>query len=126
VQLILNLYKIFQPSFFTKSKGSGLELAISQKIMEPHQGEISIESHPNQGTRVTLFLKQGLSVKNQTLVNNCYTQKSISIPKTFHLQTISAFFHRPLIMRPSGKLCRSRVPYRAWAHHYRAVLAYGP
>ncbi len=48
--------KIFQPFFSTKSKGSGLGLAISQKIMEAHQGEIRIESYPNQGTRVTLFL----------------------------------------------------------------------
>jgi PAS domain S-box-containing protein len=48
--------KIFHPFFSTKSKGSGLGLAISQKIMEAHQGEISIESHPDQGTRVTLFL----------------------------------------------------------------------
>jgi PAS domain S-box-containing protein len=56
--------KIFQPFFSTKSKGSGLGLAISQKIMEAHQGEISIESHPNQGTRVTLFLKPGSSVTN--------------------------------------------------------------
>jgi PAS domain S-box-containing protein len=52
------LDKIFQPFFSTKSKGSGLGLAISQKIMEAHQGEISIESHPNQGTRVTLFLSR--------------------------------------------------------------------
>jgi PAS domain S-box-containing protein len=51
------LDKIFQPFFSTKSKGSGLGLAISQKIMEAHQGEISIESHPNQGTRVKLSLK---------------------------------------------------------------------
>jgi PAS domain S-box-containing protein len=51
------LDKIFHPFFSTKPKGSGLGLAISQKIMEAHQGEISIDSHPNQGTRVTLFLR---------------------------------------------------------------------
>jgi PAS domain S-box-containing protein len=50
------LDKIFHPFFSTKSKGSGLGLAISQKIMEAHQGEITIDSHPDQGTRVTLFL----------------------------------------------------------------------
>jgi two-component system NtrC family sensor kinase len=48
--------KIFQPFFSTKPKGSGLGLAISQKIMEAHQGEISIESEPHRGTRVTCFL----------------------------------------------------------------------
>ena len=50
--------KIFQPFFSTKAKGSGLGLAISQKIMEAHQGKITLESEPDKGTRVTLFLNQ--------------------------------------------------------------------
>jgi PAS domain S-box-containing protein len=49
--------KIFQPFYSSKPKGSGLGLAISQKIMAAHQGEITIESEPHQGTRVTLSLK---------------------------------------------------------------------
>ena len=48
--------KIYQPFFSTKSKGSGLGLAISQKIIEAHRGEITIETEPNKGSRVTLFL----------------------------------------------------------------------
>jgi PAS domain S-box-containing protein len=50
--------KIFHPFFSTKAKGSGLGLAISQKIMEAHQGKITLESQPGQGSRVTLFLNQ--------------------------------------------------------------------
>jgi PAS domain S-box-containing protein len=53
--------KIFQPFFSSKAKGSGLGLAISQKIMEAHQGEITIASEPQKGTRVTLFLPAGPS-----------------------------------------------------------------
>jgi PAS domain S-box-containing protein len=49
--------KIFQPFFSSKPKGSGLGLAISQKIIEAHQGEITIDSEPHQGTRVTIFLR---------------------------------------------------------------------
>ncbi len=49
--------KIFQPFFSSKPKGSGLGLAISQKIIEAHQGEIAIDSEPEKGTRVTIFLK---------------------------------------------------------------------
>lgn len=48
--------KIFQPFFSSKPKGTGLGLAISQKIVEAHQGEIAIESEPQKGTRVTIFL----------------------------------------------------------------------
>jgi len=50
--------KIFQPFFSSKPKGSGLGLAISQKIIEAHQGEIAIESEPQKGTRVTVYLKE--------------------------------------------------------------------
>jgi two-component system NtrC family sensor kinase len=53
-----SLEKIFRPFFSTKVKGSGLGLAISQKIMEAHQGKITIESTPGEGSRVTLFLKR--------------------------------------------------------------------
>jgi len=49
--------KIFQPFYSSKPKGSGLGLAISQKIMAAHQGEITIESEPHQGARVTLSFK---------------------------------------------------------------------
>ena len=54
-----SLDKIFQPFFSSKPKGSGLGLAISQKIIEAHQGEISIESEPQKGTRVNIFLRAG-------------------------------------------------------------------
>jgi signal transduction histidine kinase len=36
--------------------GSGLGLAISKKLMELHGGEISIDSHPGRGTRVSLHM----------------------------------------------------------------------
>jgi sigma-B regulation protein RsbU (phosphoserine phosphatase) len=49
--------KIFQPFFSSKPKGSGLGLAISQKIIQAHQGEITIESTPQKGTRVTILLR---------------------------------------------------------------------
>ncbi len=49
--------KIFQPFFSSKPKGSGLGLAISQKIIQAHQGEIAIESEPQKGTQVTIFLQ---------------------------------------------------------------------
>ncbi len=51
-----NLKKIFNPFFTTKEKGSGLGLSIVRKIIEGHQGAITIESEEGQGTRVKVLL----------------------------------------------------------------------
>jgi len=44
--------------------GSGLGLAISKKLMELHDGEISIASHPGRGTCVTLHMPAERVVKD--------------------------------------------------------------
>lgn len=47
--------KIFQVFESTKgSRGTGLGLAVSQKILREHGGEISVESRPGTGSRFTL------------------------------------------------------------------------
>ncbi len=45
-----NLPRIFDPFFSTKKKGTGLGLAITAKIIEAHEGDISVESYPGRGT----------------------------------------------------------------------------
>jgi signal transduction histidine kinase len=49
-----NLSSIYKPFFTTKKKGTGLGLPIVRKIMDAHQGDISITSDPGQGTTVRL------------------------------------------------------------------------
>lgn len=48
--------KIFDPYFTTKEEGSGLGLAVTHSIIAKHNGSISVESQPGEGTTFTLYL----------------------------------------------------------------------
>jgi len=49
--------KLFTPYFTTKQKGTGLGMAIVQRIIEQHDGEIDVESQEGVGTTVGILLK---------------------------------------------------------------------
>ncbi len=51
-----DLTKVTDPYFTTKPDGSGLGLAMVQKIIDEHGGKITITSRENQGTEVTISL----------------------------------------------------------------------
>jgi signal transduction histidine kinase len=51
-----DLKRVFEPYFSTKEKGVGLGLAIARKTIEEHQGTITIESRPGEGTTVRVLL----------------------------------------------------------------------
>lgn len=46
--------KIFQPYFTTKESGTGLGMAIVQRIITDHKGTIEVESEVNVGTKLTI------------------------------------------------------------------------
>jgi len=48
--------KIFDPFFTTKPQGSGLGLTTSYWILKRHQGYITVESQPGQGTTFAVYL----------------------------------------------------------------------
>jgi two-component system sensor histidine kinase HydH len=48
--------KVFEPYFTTKQDGTGLGLAMSARIIQDHNGTISLESRVKQGTTVTVRL----------------------------------------------------------------------
>jgi two-component system nitrogen regulation sensor histidine kinase NtrY len=51
-----NLKKVFEPYFSTKKSGMGLGLAIVKRIIEEHQGIITVTSEVGTGTRFVISL----------------------------------------------------------------------
>jgi two-component system sensor histidine kinase PilS (NtrC family) len=56
--------KIFEPFFTTKEGGTGLGLAIVHRIVENHEGFISVNSQRNKGTTFNIFLPMGGGLKS--------------------------------------------------------------
>ena len=51
--------RIFEPYVTSKKTGTGLGLAVVNKIIEEHAGKIKIDRIKNSGTRVTIMLRIG-------------------------------------------------------------------
>ena len=52
-----NMSRIFDPFFTTKEKGTGLGLAVSYSIIKKLNGDLTVESEPNRGTKFTVSLR---------------------------------------------------------------------
>ncbi|HDR8055035.1 TPA: GHKL domain-containing protein, partial [Bacillus cereus] len=60
--------RLGEPFYSTKEKGTGIGLMLSYKIIESHQGTISIMSEVGVGTTVTIYLPKVLSKQS---LSNC-------------------------------------------------------
>ncbi len=45
-----DMQRIFEPFFSTKDDGTGLGLAVAQRVARAHGSELTVESKPGQGT----------------------------------------------------------------------------
>jgi two-component system nitrogen regulation sensor histidine kinase NtrY len=52
-----NIAKLFQPYYTTKKQGSGIGLALVERIMTLHGGRIDVRSDENTGTEIRLIFK---------------------------------------------------------------------
>lgn len=57
-----DLKKIFQPFYSTKEKGSGMGLAICERIIQNHGGDIKVESKSGKGVKFTIALPVQVNV----------------------------------------------------------------
>lgn len=48
--------KLFMPFFTTKEDGNGLGLATAKKVIDAHNGDIVVESGPNEGASFTIYI----------------------------------------------------------------------
>jgi len=52
----IQLEKVFNPFFTTKSDGLGLGLSISNRLLEENGGKMEIESRVGKGTEIRIYL----------------------------------------------------------------------
>ncbi len=55
----VGLHRVFEPFYTTKTKGTGLGMAISQRIVEAHGGTISLGDHSGPGAKFIITLPRG-------------------------------------------------------------------
>jgi len=77
-----HLGRIFDPFFTTKDpdKGTGLGLSICQSLVRQHEGEITAESPPGGGARLTVSLPLDTAGEQSWLLENLPSVPTVPVP----------------------------------------------
>lgn len=59
------LQQVFEPFYTTKTDGTGLGLAVTKRIIENHDGTLTIESEPGAGTTVIVRLPMSVPAEGE-------------------------------------------------------------
>ena len=69
-----HLDRVFDPFFTTKSEGTGLGLPITRRIIEDHQGTVTVNSRPRKGTTFRIILPaHAPAARGIVMVRDCLT-----------------------------------------------------
>jgi len=68
---------IFDPYYTTKEKGNGLGLAICYSIIKKHEGDITVQSKPGEGTLMVLYIPAVNELVSQS-ANGPHSMKKFS------------------------------------------------
>ena len=60
------LHRITEPFYSTKGSGTGLGLSIAQRVVERHDGRLSIESRLGMGTKVGVYIPRSVADRIDT------------------------------------------------------------
>ena len=60
------MHRILEPFYSTKGSGTGLGLSIAQRVVERHDGRLSIESRLGMGTKVTVHIPRVIADRVDT------------------------------------------------------------
>ena len=69
--------RMFNPFFTTRATGTGLGLAIVHRIVDAHDGRVSVKSKPGLGTTVELLLPMDVELGGETELVGAGVQESV-------------------------------------------------
>ncbi len=92
-----DLDRIFDPYFTTKKTGNGLGLASTLSIIHQHNGDITVDSKPNQGATFTILLPAAEETGPWTVENALEEPESADVSSTRILVLDDEAFIREVI-----------------------------